>query len=530
MTGYFPQLRFFHAVTLVCFVLLTFLACSNDLQAEAKKELFHNEDSTNFFYFQEIPDGKTAIGELIDHYIDVMADAGVTTFLCNTNARRTNYHSDVWDTYWGSYDPDGPDDQPFLKPMGPGGDKEYRKLIGNMLKVHQQGIDYPARIAERCRHRGISPWITLRMNDCHFNHNPAHPFHGTFWKKNPQFARKNCTGYFATCLDYAHPEVRDYYMALIDETLRRYDIDGLELDFMREPYLFSAGKEAEGAVILTDWIRQVRKTIDAAAARRRHPINLGVRVPSCPKTASKMGLKAVDWAKQGLIDVLVAAPRWDTLEFDMPIEEWKRLLAGTKTKLLGGLEVNYRPCSGGTASYVTPEIATGAAVCVLSRGADAVYLFNYFQNGHPKWAPDVYRKTLSDMTSLDSLLKKPRRVGVTHRDIVAPGEKYRPPLPANGKEIVFPFRLGPVIAKSVPCELLIGLASSKESTTPAPSVSVNGKACKVISDTASKTAERQIVFSVPQEALKASGAQEVKISAANGEPLTLERLEMSLGP
>ena len=42
-------------------------------------------------------------------------------------------------------------------------------------------------------------------------------------------------------------EVRDYYKALIVESLDRYDIDGLELDFMREPYLFSAGKETEGA-------------------------------------------------------------------------------------------------------------------------------------------------------------------------------------------------------------------------------------------------------------------------------------------
>ena len=98
-------------------------------------------------------------------------------------------------------------------------------------------------------------------------------------------------------------------MALIVETLDRYDIDGLELDFMREPYLFSANKEAEGAPILTEWIRQVRKKVDAAAAKRGHPISLGVRAPSRPETASKMGIEAVDWAKEGLIDVLVVTPR-----------------------------------------------------------------------------------------------------------------------------------------------------------------------------------------------------------------------------
>ncbi len=512
----------------LCFAFCGLLAGQSQSKAEPKRELFHNEDSTNFFYFQDIPD--TDVGIVVDRYIDVMADAGVTTFICNTNSRRTNYRGKVWDTYWDGYDPDGPDDQPFLKPMRLGTVKNYRKLIGNMLKVHKQGIDYPARIVERCRHRGISPWITLRMNDCHENDIPAHPFHGLFWKKNPKFARQNCTGYFATCLDYARPEVRDFYMSLIDETLERYDIDGLELDFMREPYLFSAGKEAEGAVILTKWMRDVRKKIDAAAAKRGHPIQLGVRVPSRPETARKMGLHAVSWAKKGLIDLLVATPRWSTLEFDMPMEEWRRKLTGTKTKLAGGLEVNYRPCPGGSASCVTPEIATGAAVSVLSRGADAVYLFNYFQNGHPNFPPKVYRKTLGDMTSLDALLKKPRRVCVTYRDIIAPGESYQAPLPVTGKEIVLPLRLGPVGENSGTCEVLLGLAASKE---PAPSVTVNGTACKMTSDTppknaVAKNAERHIVFNVPKTALKSSGAQEVKITAAGDDPLTLRRLEMSL--
>ncbi len=67
-------------------------------------------------------------------------------------------------------------------------------------------------------------------------------FHGDFWKLNPQYAVKGFNDYFATCLDFAHQEVRDYFMALVEETLTRYDIDGLELDFMREPYLFSKGK------------------------------------------------------------------------------------------------------------------------------------------------------------------------------------------------------------------------------------------------------------------------------------------------
>lgn len=256
------------------------------------KGLFHNEDCTELFWTQPpIPAGEA--GAVIDRYVDQIVDSGVTVLLCNTNARRTNYRSDVWESFWDGYDPAGPDNQPFLAPMPPGDAPSFRKGIGNMLAVHQQGVDYPARVIQRCRQRGVSPWITLRMNDCHNNDVLDHPFHGRFWKNNPQFYRQGCTGYFARCLDYAHQEVRDYYKALIVETLERYDIDGLELDFMREPYLFSAGKEAEGAPVLTAWLREVRKLTADTAAKRGHPIRLGVRVPSRPETALSLGLDAV---------------------------------------------------------------------------------------------------------------------------------------------------------------------------------------------------------------------------------------------
>ena len=104
------------------------------------------------------------------------------------------------------------------------------------------------------------------MNDVHHNDNLGHPFHSALWRK-PELFRQGHPGYFARALDYAHVEVREHYRALIGETLARYDIAGLELDFLREPYLFSKGKEQEGRQILTEWLRGIRTLADAAAKR-----------------------------------------------------------------------------------------------------------------------------------------------------------------------------------------------------------------------------------------------------------------------
>jgi hypothetical protein len=508
---------------IVCLTFGMFVLCTSNLESHPIKRLLYNEDESNFFWHDRIPEGKA--GEVIDQYVDVMAGAGVTEFFCNTNARRTNYRSRVWESYWDGYDPAGPDSQPFLAPMARADIPGFRKGVDNMLAVHKQGIDFPGRVVERCRHHGISPWITLRMNDCHYNDIPDHPFHGSFWRKNPQLQRKNCSGYFAKCLDYANQEVRDYYRALVAESLERYDIDGLELDFMREPYLFSAGEEAKGAPVLTGWMREVRKLTKDAATRRGHPVHLGVRVPSQPEVASALGLDVLTWAKEGLIDCLVVTPRWATLEFDMPIQRWRQRLGVSKVTLAGGLEVRYQPCPGGPASIVTPELAVGGAISILSQGADAVYLFNYFQTD--LWPQPVYQNTLKVMASLDSLLKLPRCVGITYRDITAPGENYQAPLPATGKEVEFSMRLGPIPGNRRTCELVVGFAPSQGATVSAPTASVNGKPCKVRSD-ATKGGLRLISFSVPVAALAGIESHKINIASKDKKVLTIHRVEISL--
>jgi hypothetical protein len=511
------------------------LATAED-QAGRKSAKLHgvlqNEDSTNFFYHHAIPPGQA--GQTIDRYVDVLAGAGVTVLLCNTNGRRTNYRSDVWEAFWDGYDPAGPDDQPFLAPIAKDGhvlsaiakdDRQaWRKLVGNMLEVHRQGIDYPARVIERCRHDGISPWISLRMNDVHFNANLDHPFHSPLWRK-PELFRQGDPGYFARALDYAHPEVRDHYRALIVETLARYDIDGLELDFMREPYLFSVGKEQEGRTLLTEWLREIRKLADDAAQRRGHEVKLSVRVPSSPEAALGLGFDAPTWAREKLVDVVVVTPRWATLQFDLPLERWRELL-GDRVTLAGGLEVLYKPCGEIPPRLVTIEEATAAAVAVLSGGADAVYLFNYFQDGSPGWPLPEYQRMLHAFSSLDELSRLPRRHAVTYRDILAPGEAYRPPLPASGNELSFALPLGPTPPAGWQVEATIEVAAPLADASPA--VNVNAVAGELRDSEALENGNRQLTYSIPLAALPGRNTDAITVKAAA--PINVLRVEVRLHP
>ncbi|MEW6360131.1 MAG: hypothetical protein AB1696_27595 [Planctomycetota bacterium] len=483
--------------------------------------LLHNEDCTEFFATQPpIPDGKA--GELIDSYVDQIADAGTTVLLCNTNSRRTNYRSNVWEAHWDGYDPDGPDDQPFLASLPAEAVERWRRMIGNMLEVYRQREDYPARVIQRCRYHGIAPWISLRMNDVHNNKDLSHPSHSRIYREG-RFFFQGRSGYFARGLDYARWEVRDHYKALIVETLERYDIDGLELDFMREPYLFSVGKEEEGRAILTAWLRDIRQLTNTAAARRGHSVRLGVRVPSRPETALALGLDAIGWAKTGLIDLLVVTPRWATLEFDMPIKLWREQLGQANVTLAGGLEILYRSSPGARATDASPELATGAAVAVLVDGADCVYLFNYFHPGGP------WLNTRRAMRSLDELLKLPRRVAVTYRDITAPGESYKPPLPATGRDVAFNLPLGPKPGAGWTADATIGLADTEQGA-PAPALAVNGTACELRKTESGGNGECLLTYAIPLAALPGANDDTIAVKAAGSGPLKVTRVEVRLAP
>lgn len=426
-------------------------AAARKAGAGKMKGLIHNEDP-GFFMRGGWDFTKETAGGIIDRNIDLIANSGVTALMLNTNVRRANYRSDVWAAYWDGYDPDGPDDQPFLAGIpDEAGRKRWRMYVGNMLEVHRQGIDFPARVIERCRRRNVSPWISLRMNDVHDASNPRHPRHTELWLRKDLSIRGGRAGFVgAAGLDYAHQEVRDHFRALIAETFDRYDADGLELDFLREPYLFSAGKEQEGREILTAWLRDIRKLADEASRRRGRRVNLGVRVPSCPETALALGLDAPAWAAERSVDLVVVSPRYQSLEFDLPLEKWRDML-GPDVSLAGGLEVGYMPCHEAGRRMVTPDLARGAAVAARGAGADAVYLFNYFQDLKQWPSSDEYQAVLKSLSSLETSLAHPRRHAVTNRhpDVPAPGVIPHTPLPAAGTTLSFGLPLGPAPPRDV---------------------------------------------------------------------------------
>lgn len=257
--------------------------------------------------------------EGLHEFIDVYADTQLSKMFLNVNGKCTSFDSKVWTRAW--------DD---LK----GSPVEERDLLpysgrGNMRLLHERGLDPYAVWIDRCREHGIAGCLSMRMNDVHHTHEPEHPNNSVFWREHPECWRVQppneggIHNHWERGLDYEHEEVREYNLALIRELFERYDMDGLELDFMRDAYCFAPGREQVGLNILTDFVRTVRGLSQEWSAKRGHAIELSVRVPATPETAAGFGLDGVRWAQEGLIDLLVVASYIHSTDFDIPIERWR---------------------------------------------------------------------------------------------------------------------------------------------------------------------------------------------------------------
>ena len=115
---------------------------------------------------------------------------------------------------------------------------------------------------------------------------------------------------YATALDFSHQVVRDRKFEIIEEVCLRYDIDGVELDFIRHPVLFKSlfeGKEItkEQVALLTSFIRRIRRRMDEIGEARGRPLLISARTPDDLQLSLGIGLDLRTWMQEGLLDLLI---------------------------------------------------------------------------------------------------------------------------------------------------------------------------------------------------------------------------------
>jgi len=248
---------------------------------------------------------------------------------------------------------------------------KLRRIAHNRERLRAEAGDYVAAVFSILREMKLPVVASIRMNDAHMSSDPKGPLAGQFWKKHPEWRLGAPYGYYASCLNYAVPEVRDYLRRLAREIITKFpDIAGIELDGLRSPFFFKPDEGRKNAPLMTELIRQIRGDLDAAArAKGRDRYLLRVNVPRTPELALDWGMDVAAWDREGLVDGV--SPCCYNADFQPAIELWKKHLSG---RVAVHAYVN---CSPASAMYLSLEQYRAAAANAYGAGADGIYLFNF---------------------------------------------------------------------------------------------------------------------------------------------------------
>ena len=256
--------------------------------------------------------------------------------------------------------------------------QQGQAMADNLTQLVARGEDPIDMLAQRARELGVRFWLTCRMNEIHEDDDrfsvlrslfkAAHPelLHGKNYHPEAVYAPKKGWSY---AWDYSQEGVRRHFLALFNEWLK-YDVDGIELDFVRSPCLFPPGKEKQGMPLLTGFVAKLRTSVEAAARRRQRAVKLAVRVPPSLQLCREAGIDIKAWMERSLVDQVTPMDR-GYFHPEPRLQEFLQLGKQHQVTILGGIEpkvTGYRQSNRQTFAL---------ASTFLHQGVDGLYLFNY---------------------------------------------------------------------------------------------------------------------------------------------------------
>ena len=299
-----------------------------------------------------------------------------------------------------------------------------------MAELIEKGTD-PVRLSvQACRKRGIEIIWTMRMNDIHDNWTAA--FFSQWKKDHPEFLMGTSadksrypssdprTVY--SFADFAHPEVRDLTVSVVEDVLDRYDIDGIDMDFLRHTCYFKETRlhqpvTAEHLDMLTDMVAKIRAAVLTASKRKGKPILLTARVFPTLALNRRFGFDVEQWATKEYVDFIAVGGGYDP--FSMPAKDmidrghaWGiPVYLCTSASGMVQRGVKHSELSGGST-----EAWRATAANAWYAGADGIMTFNLFPQLPDSDATRNARLAWAEMSDPQALVGKDKLYCIENLD------------------------------------------------------------------------------------------------------------------
>ena len=396
-----------------------------------------NGDCGSFFYNPELwqPEGGRYSRKAIHRLIHSLGVAGVDTFLINPNGQLPCYPSKRMRYQYQDY---RRDDRDYARVHwrdceGWSGEALEELLTrqaatNNLyLDLIEEGTDWLAETAVACREEGISPWISVRMNDSHGGRSPEKSYMNNDLLRNRPDLRldKPCINpdqkFHRYSLDYSKPECRAYMLEMIEDMLT-YDFEGMELDFGRDPVIAAPVASDTVRDQICTWMRDIRARTNAKAAETGKPFYLGLKASCNIGLLYDFGLDVDRCVEEGIFDFVSFSNYYQTC-WEAPIDEQKRRY-GDKVAVFGYIEgtVNWYSVQAGENSgrgkdqrtkrgremTYSGEMILGNAAGKHVLGADSIVFFNNFFSFDKNSHTPAAHWAIQEVGSLEKLRGQPK--------------------------------------------------------------------------------------------------------------------------
>ena len=182
---------------------------------------------------------------------------------------------------------------------------------------------------------------------------------------------------------------------LSSSLIERFDIDGIELDFMRHPAFFRVAEAYQYRYLMTDFVYGVRDTAKSSRSKKGEASgSCGARAPDAGGRQANRSRRRGVWIREGMVDMLIAGGGF--IPFEMPIREWVETAEGTGCKIYG--------CFEGLRPLLEEKALKALALRYWEAGVDGIYFFNFYSMSND-WRRSVLNQ-LADPIVLRRLDKR----------------------------------------------------------------------------------------------------------------------------
>jgi len=312
------------------------------------------------------------------------------------------YETEIGEIFGADSDALDPTSPSFVHSATPGIESQ---LAANLRQLIADSGGPLTALSDLCRDAGIPFFPRVRVNS-HYVIDPAHPGYGSFRRENPElligrpgeiFPENSVQWGIRSGLDFAHAAVRDHVYRIACETFERFDVDGVELDFMRHSAFFRMEESLANAYLMTDLVARIKARLNEVSAKRGKRLQLAVRVPPTLADSKRIGLDVAHWIRAGLVDIAVVGGGF--ISFETPVDEFVRAAADTPCLIYGCIEAT---------RHMDRHFLRALALRWLTDGADGIYLYNFFS-----MAPEWNRQTAAEFSDLATLKKLDKRYEIS---------------------------------------------------------------------------------------------------------------------